>query len=111
MACFVCFLSGANAEESLRNFYNWLYEVFDELRLPPGCIIKSRRGRRIVNGCFHHMMGAEALGLVGGVQARLATWGAACISARLSCGSVLISANDGRGQSSLEQQLVGPFLD
>ena len=56
-------------------------------------------------------MGAEALKLVGAVQVRLANWRAACINRQLSCGTVLISANDGRGQPSLEQQLVGPFLD
>ena len=53
-------------------------------------------------------MGAEALKLVGVILVRLANWGAGCIYQRLSCGTVLISANDGRGQSSLEQQLVGP---
>ena len=49
-------------------------------------------------------MGAEALKLVGAIQIRLANWGAPCINQRLSCGTVLISANDGRGQLSLEQQ-------
>ena len=56
-------------------------------------------------------MGAEALKLVGAIQVRLASWGAVCMNQRLSCGTVLISANDGRGQLSLEQQLIGPFLD
>ena len=67
--------------------------------------------RTRVNGHFHHLMQSEALKLVGAVQVKLANWGAVCINSRLSCGAVMISANDGRGQSSLEQQLVGPFLD
>ena len=111
MACFVCFLSGTDAEESYNQFFDWLNDVFDEVGLPCESKIKGRRTRRRVNGCFHHLMGGEALKLVGAIQVRLAEWGAACITSHLSCGAVFISAKDGRGQSSLQQQLVGPFLD
>lgn len=44
------------------------------------------------------------------VKGKFLVW-VACFNNRLSCGTVLISANEGRGQASLEQQLVGPFLD
>ena len=114
MTCFVTFFlffSGTDAEDSYHKFYDWLYNVYDDAGLPCGSKIKGKRTRAMVQGCFHHLMGAEALNLVGILQAKLAEWGAACISNHMSCGSVLISANNGRGQSSLEQQLVGPFLD
>ena len=106
-----CFLPGSNAEETRRNFYQWLYQVYDEGRFPCEGKIKGVRTRLIVNGCFHHLNGVEALGFILVLQDKLAEWGAACITNNMTCGSVLLLSNSGKAQNSLTQQLVGPFLD
>ena len=114
MTCFVTFFlffSGTDAEDSYHKFYDWLYNVYDDAGLPCGSKIKGKRTRAMVQGCFHHLMGAEALNLVGIVQVKLAEWGAAWHQQSYVMWLGINSANNGRGQSSLEQQLVGPFLD
>ena len=89
------------------HFFDWLYKVFDDAALPCSSKIKGSRTRERIDGCFHHLNTEEAFKLINVVQVKLTNWGAACISNNLSCGSVLLSSNDGKGQSSLMQQLIG----
>ena len=81
MTCFVtsCFSPGSNAEETISNFYDWLHKVFDEGGFPCRSKIKGARSHQLVNGCFHHLNGKEALGFINTVQVKLVEWGAACI--------------------------------
>ena len=111
MLLFICFLPGADAEQSYRNFFDWLYQVYEETDLPCASTIKGAKTRRRIDGCFHKMSPGVALELVQTVQVKLAAWGAACTSRNMTCGSVFITANSGVGQFSLVQQLCGPFQD
>ena len=107
----MCCFPGANAEQSYRNFFDWLYELYDETNLPCASKIKGARTRRRINGCYHRMQPGEALELIQLVQVKLANWSVACTRRNMSCGSVFMTANNGVGQFSLVQQLCGPFLD
>ena len=104
-------LPGANAEQSYRNFFDWLYRVYEEKDLPCLCIIKGAKTQQRINGCFHRMSPDAALRLVQTIQVKLTDWGAACTRRNLTCGSVFVTANSGVGQQSLVQQMCGPFQD
>ena len=104
-------LPGADAEQSCRNFFDWLYKVYEEKDLPCLCTIKGAKPHCRINGCFHRMLPGVALQLVQTIQVELADLGAACTSTNMMCGSVFITANSGVGQLSLVLQLCGPFQD
>ena len=64
-----------------------------------------------ISGCYHHLMSEEALKFMGVVQSKLFAWQAACSNIPPSCEAVLLSSNNGRGQSSLKATIFRSVLD
>ena len=56
--------------QTISNFYDWLYKVFDEGGFPCRSKIKGIRSHLLVIGCFHHLNGEEALGFINIVHIR-----------------------------------------